>query len=185
MENVDKVIVIDSSCTPESPVREHTMRMPDGTFEKVVFRYGIQTILDYALGVKFNQEGFIVLDAETQLRLRTPPKTDGTVRMKIAPDEVVAKYDELSDAALRMRAATTPGGEEFIIGDHLDRDAVIAFLINPRGSNPKQEPAQDPEQEDDEPSFNPLSISSDQNKPVGLPDIDVMKPLSGEDITEV
>lgn len=118
--------VIDQSATAENPTRVHDVII-DGQIQKITFNHGVATELPYATGLKFMQDGFTVLEHDTDIPLKRPAATDETVRFRIGENEIVASYDELTDAAIKLRAASKPTGEKFIVGE-FDRKAAITFL---------------------------------------------------------
>lgn len=120
------VRVVDSSVTAESPERTHEVNI-DGEVTSVTFKRGEETIVPFKVGIKFMQEGFKVFKPGTDTELMVPPKTDQTIRNRISEDEVVAKYDELTVGALKVRAAAKPGGEKFLVGE-VDKADMINFL---------------------------------------------------------
>ena len=132
-----QVRVVDSSVTAEHPQRVHDV-VVDGNIQRVVFNLGEEMLLPYAVGVKFMQEGFRVFEPGTNTEIIAPPKTDETIRTRIGPDEVVAKYTELTDAALRMRAASLVDGERFISAK-VDQAEIIAFLKSNAVGTPEED----------------------------------------------
>lgn len=124
------LLVTDLSAAPDCPKRTHEVFV-DGELHKVDFEQGKDTELPYRVAVKFMQEGFIVKDADGNA-FRLPAKTDETVRVQIGMDEVIAKYTELTTEALKIRAATRVGGENFL-DEKADREQIITFL---KGAQP-------------------------------------------------
>ncbi len=118
--------VIDSSCTSEFPIRTHDI-VVKGEIIPVTFKYGEEKILPLEHGIKFLQDGFTVFEEGKKTAMDLPAFTDDTIRNRIGEDEVVAKYDELTEAALKLRAAIIPGGEHFV-GDDIAKTDVIGFL---------------------------------------------------------
>lgn len=125
-ENQKMFHVQDSSCNAEYPVRIHDINI-NGGFERITFKYGEPTLLPYHKAVKFMQDGFTVIDADTSHVLANPAHTDETIRIRIGEDEIVAKYDELEVTALRLRAAVHPGGEIYVT-KKATKAELIAFL---------------------------------------------------------
>lgn len=117
--------VVDSSTTVDNPLRVHEV-IVNGKIERVEFHHGKDTLLPYDVAIKFMQAGFTV--QENGKDIARPAKTDETIRLRIAEDEVVAKLDELTDAALRLRSASRPDGERFI-NPATKREDMIAFLM--------------------------------------------------------
>jgi len=119
--------IVDSSCTPEYTERHHAVVI-DGKQIPLIFKFGEDMILPYETGAKLmGLEGFRAFDPDTGSEIMVPPKTDETIRIKIAADEIVAKYDELTLGALKVRAASRPGGEVFLTGE-VEAKHIISFL---------------------------------------------------------
>jgi hypothetical protein len=142
------LLVRDSSATAEQPIREHDV-VVRGEIHKVKFEHGKDTALPYEVGVKFMQEGFTVSDESG--KLARPAKTDETIRSRINRDEVVATYDELTQASLIMRAALLPGGEKFVDGKAKPEE-IIAFL---KAALPPLADEENLLEDDDEEEFTP------------------------------
>jgi len=117
--------VIDHSATQEYPVRTHEI-VVGGKIVPITFEYGKDTFLPYEQAVKFMHEGFSVMEPGGS-PMAPPPKTDETIRFRIREDEVVARYDELTDSAIRQRAVAKIDGEKFLVGE-LNRSEAIDFL---------------------------------------------------------
>lgn len=121
-----KLAVIDTSATADCPVRVHDM-MVNGEWKRIEFNFGKPTVLDYAVAMKFNLPGFIVRDADEN-EIAPPPVTSDAVAFQLAPDEIVARYDELTNEALVMRCVVKHGGERFVSGEGT-RKEMIGFLL--------------------------------------------------------
>ena len=120
--------VIDSSTTHECPERIHDV-IVDGQVTSVRFTLNVPTLLPEKTALKFMVDGFSVVDAESGAVVPRPAFTDETVRNRIGEDEIVAKYEELTDEALQMRAVVLPGGEIFAVGgDVISKQNLIDFL---------------------------------------------------------
>ncbi len=142
-EDNKQLRVIDQSANAECPVRVHDV-IVNGQIEKITFEHGRETLLPYHIGVKFMQDGFIVMDIESNIQMQCPAKTDETVRIRINEDEVVARYDELTDSALKLRAAARDGGEKFLLDKDVDRNKIITFLKQPQTTEIEEEVNPDP-----------------------------------------
>ena len=176
----NKVIVIDSSCTAEYPVREHYYRSGDNR-HKVVFKFGEVCSLAMDVAMKFNKPGFKLIDPKTNKELGMPASMDETIRLQIGPDEVIANYNELTDTALKMRAALKPGGENYAKPE-VEREEVLLFLLG----NLKAEAHDDLQNEpgSDLVHLNPVKPPA----PFDINDPDAIKPLdpdNPEDYSEV
>jgi hypothetical protein len=179
--NIEKVLVRDSSCTATHPTRKHTVLL-NGEFIEVVFLYGQQTLLDFDLAMKFNKEGFTLLDPDSNREVTTPAQTDELVRLKIGEDEIVAKYEELTDTALKMRAAVIPGGEKMLL-EAVEREEIILFLMGARNETDKPEP--EPEPQETVIDAETADVVDLSKRIPNLPDPSVPKSLGAEDMSEV
>jgi len=178
-----KVIVVDSSCTAEYPLRKHDI-IVEGVIQSVEFKYGEKKILDFEIGVKFLKEGFKVLNLDTETPILSPPVTDETIRIRIADDEVVAKYEELTETALKMRAALLPDGEALIRDEKTEKEDLILFLLGAR-NNGKNTVVVAEENEPVELAVKDASnTGSSLIKGTKIPDPSVMKTLLRDDISE-
>lgn len=127
MENTVKMLeVYDTSANHECPVRQHDVKI-NGEILSITFEAGKRTLMPRDVGLKFMKPGFRVYEKDSTVELTRPPVTDETVKNRIAVDEVVAKYEELTGDALKMRAAVFPGGEAYIAGN-VARADLIDFL---------------------------------------------------------
>lgn len=120
------LLVSDTSATAENPTRTHHVTV-NGIMQEVVFKYGEMKELAYETGIKFLQDGFIIREPGSDNPMKRPAATDENVRIRIGADEIVASYDELTDSALKLRAAGKPDGEKFIVGE-FSRESAIDFL---------------------------------------------------------
>lgn len=120
------VYVLDTSATGESPVRSHDV-FYNGKIERVEFKFGQPTPMPFDLGCKFMLPGFIVKDGDG-LDMSAPPVTVDAVKFQIGDDEIVAKYEELTQEALMLRALGRVGGEQFADNHTATRAELITFL---------------------------------------------------------
>ncbi|TXH54899.1 MAG: hypothetical protein E6Q97_09940 [Desulfurellales bacterium] len=181
MDTLKKVLVRDSSCTATHPIRKHTV-LVNGEFIEVTFTYGQQTLLDFDVAMKFNKEGFILLDPDSNREVTTPAQTDELIRIKIGEDEIVAKYEELTDTALKMRAAVIPGGEKMLL-ETVEREEVILFLMGAR--NDADQPEPEPEPQESTIDAETADVVELSKRIPNLPDPSVPKALGVEDMSEV
>ena len=138
----EKIYVLDTTCTPEritndgsrhyAGKRKHELVIK-GKIHEFVFEYGVPLALPFETAAKFlRHEGFIRTDEDgTPLRWRNPPMQledmgPGQGR-QWERDEVIARLDELTLEALRLRCAHLPGGEE--VCAHHERDKMIQFIL--------------------------------------------------------
>jgi hypothetical protein len=117
--------VYDSSATAEAPTRVHEI-IVNGELEKITFRRGEATVLEESRALKFLQDGFTVMD-ENDTPYTPPVKADEKVSAQLKPGECIARFEELSLEALKIRAAVLPGGEALA---KAKKDDVIAFLVS-------------------------------------------------------
>lgn len=176
MTGLKQVIVVDSSCTAESRIRKHDVLI-NGDIISVEFKYGEKKVLDFEVGMKFNKDGFKVLDPDTEQPILAPAVTDETIRVRIGDDEVIAKYEELTETSLKMRAAVLPNGEDLIRDDKTDREDLILFLLGARNTAAKAVEAE-----------TAASITLGESVIIGkgtkIPDPSVPKFLGPDDISE-
>lgn len=135
-----KLYVKDTNCNDRYPKRIHRMEGPKGTDVPITFIVDEYTLLDEATGRKFLVDpSFIVCDRpieEGGTRIFSVPKEksdDG--RIKLAENETVARFDELSQVALLNRAAILTGSGKF--NTSTKRTALIDFLIANRQKTAK------------------------------------------------
>lgn len=126
--------VIDTSATAEAPVRVHDV-MYSGKIEKVTFKANEATELPQSLAMKFNQDGFIVMD-ENGETYKPPVAKSEVVTKHLGEGEIVARLDELTVEALMARAALLPGGEKV----KKSKKELIEFLTS---AKPKSATASD------------------------------------------
>lgn len=119
-------IVRDSSATQEAGERCHVINF-NGEFIEVKFRFGQDTVLPEAKAMKFLQPGFDVFEVGSGYSVTAPPSTPYGAPPSLAPDEVIAKFEELSTEALRTRCAIRPSGES-LLSDDVSRETMIEFL---------------------------------------------------------
>ena len=118
--------VIDSSCTEEAQERTHEIVVKGETIP-ITFKYGEKTVLPFEQGVKFMKDGFTVEQVSGET-LDLPAVASDNVVAQIGHDETVAKYSELTTAALKLRAAQKAGGEIYLEAEEEDRPNIIEFL---------------------------------------------------------
>lgn len=116
--------VIDSSCTDVARVRTHEVRF-NGEIKSVTFKYGEKTMLPKPLALKFNKDGFTVLD-DAGDKYQPPVSVDALVSSKLQPGEVVARLEELTNPALYTRAIAMVGGEK--LPKNAKKEELIEFL---------------------------------------------------------
>lgn len=147
--------VFDTSATSDAPVREHDI-MFNGVIEKVKFNYGQPTVLPVEKALKFNKDGFIIKGMDDS-PYEKPVQVDNVTQSRLAPGEVVAKLEELTTEALRLRAAVMPNGEtvakakkeeliEFLKG----ATAVVVAPASPADTSPSTPAAADGELESED-----------------------------------
>lgn len=115
--------VFDTSATSEVPVREHDIVF-NGLIEKIKFNYGQPTVLPVEKALKFNKDGFIIKGMDDS-PYEKPVQVDNVTQSRLAPGEVVAKLEELTTEALRIRVALKPNGEAL---SKAKKEELIEFL---------------------------------------------------------
>lgn len=114
------------------PPREHEQIL-DGQIKAFKFEAGKGLELPEAIAVKFlKHDGFKLVDEddnviEYQRAPKQPDELQAGEKLILAGDEIVARLDELTNAALLKRAMAMPGGERF--ANEPNRAAIIAFMI--------------------------------------------------------
>lgn len=119
--------VIDSSVTLDNPKRIHQIIINDEIID-VVFVYGEDKFLPESVAMKFSKEGFRIVHPENDAEVEIPREIPVGAPVQLRPDEVIARYTDLSFEALRTRAVILPGGEKFI-QDGVQSQDIINFLM--------------------------------------------------------
>lgn len=119
--------VTDSSCTAETPVREHDVFVR-GVLTRTVFKFGEETLLAFEHGIKFMIDGFKVEESDGRT-LNLPAVTKESIRAELAADQVIANLSELTLASLKLRAGQKPGGEVYLDAGDDARADLIAFIM--------------------------------------------------------
>jgi len=128
LESQEKLLkVIDSSLTLNNPKRIHQI-ITNGELQDVVFVYGEDKFLPESVAMKFSKEGFRIVHIEDDAEIYIPREIPVGAPVQLRPDEVIARYTELTFDALRTRAVILPGGEKFI-QDGVQSQDIIDFLI--------------------------------------------------------
>lgn len=131
--------VIDTTATPKdervygSGPRTHE-QIVDGVHMPFTFEYGKPLAMPEKIARKFlKHEAWKLTDEHgTVLPFQRPPKqpheAQAGEQFKLADNECVARYDELSNEALKARVLEMPGGEKFADAAP-SRKAVIEFIV--------------------------------------------------------
>lgn len=126
----DDIFVLDTTAQPGVD-RTHEMLI-EGRLVPFTFKYATPLKLPFAIAMKFvNIAEFVSTDENgvpTPFK-RTPVQPEqlqAGQRFRLADDETVARYDELTIEALLIRAAIMPGGEA--IKRNSGKQAIIDFL---------------------------------------------------------
>ena len=146
--NVDDAVtqleVTDTNCTPAYPTRIHDI-LYEGRVKQVKFELGEAQTLPLDIALKFlKDESFLVVDPETGKKYDPTPKQPdevGPTAFQLGADEIVAKYDELSQEALFLRVKQMPGTES--IRKNAAKDKLIAILAAGRLDEQSDNPAAD------------------------------------------
>lgn len=124
----------DLDCVPqndEAKPRQHEF-MIAGRPRTLSFTYGVGVPLPVAVAVKLlKHPNFVrVGDDGEEMTWKNPPRQPDEYgageRLKLAEDQTIASYDELTAEALKIRAAQLPGGEVLRTANKAD---VIAFIV--------------------------------------------------------
>lgn len=128
--------VLDKTARPgPNGSRTHEL-IVNGLPQQFTFDYTKTLDLPFAIAQKFLQhDNFVLVDESgNQIVPRRLPKQPHELgageTLTMADDEVIARLDELNNAALLARAVTLKGGERFV--DKPEREALIAFLVEER-----------------------------------------------------
>lgn len=127
----DTLFVLDTTATQESGSRTHDM-LVDGRAVPVKFDYGVPKELPFGVAMRFlKTPEFQLTDKDGKPRdfQRVPIQPDelgAGERFRLAEDETVAKYNELTVDALVMRAVLLPGGEK--MSKRFGKDAIVEFI---------------------------------------------------------
>lgn len=109
----------------------------EGQVEQITFEPHKPTKMTRERALKFNKDGFTVKDPSGNV-FKPVVDEDALLRERLKPDEVIARYDELSADALRARAVVLVGGEKMA---DATRDELVAFLKGKKGERPDVEVA--------------------------------------------
>lgn len=90
-------------------------------------------------------DGFEVRDAKDRTLKIAPTTTRTLAAVTLASDETIARFDELSDQALRVRVEKIVGRESM---GKLDRDDFIAILVEASGKPASDEDALEADMQD-------------------------------------
>jgi hypothetical protein len=135
----ETLLVLDTTATAAYPTRTHE-HIVDGLPQQVTFKVGEKLALPVALALKFLKDpAFIVTDPATGMRYDPTPKEPQGNSLELAPNEIIARIDELSTDALVIRAKQIDGGENFKKQD--GREKLIAFLADKTKANRVREAA--------------------------------------------
>ena len=139
-------VVDPSSIDPNAPPRRHQI-LVDGGLVTYEFSPGVPTRMPEAHAMKFLASGFPVVDEKDRsVKGFRKSEPDGSVPA-LAPDEVIASLDELTQEALLVRAQAAPGGEAFKRG--AKKSDLIDFLVASGGlASSDEQPASDPDIEE-------------------------------------
>jgi hypothetical protein len=124
--------VLDTTAIPGGGKRAHEM-MVDGVLKTFEFEPGKGLEMDRFVALKFlNIDAFKRVDEKGNLLpFRRPPKQPHELgageQFKLADEETVAHFDELSTPALQHRVTAMPGGELFAQAG--SRSDMIAFIV--------------------------------------------------------
>lgn len=145
---VDTTVQIDAPRTHEQIVA--------GRITPFKFEAATPLAMAPAIALKFlKHPAFIRTDADgKEIAYERAPKQPEELgageKLILKDNESIARYDELSTAALMQRAAVLPDGEKFASGTKPDREEMIAFITAFKLANRKANAAKEPERAKDE-----------------------------------
>lgn len=165
--------VIDTTAVPDRVSGDGQARIPghrehemivNGNRKVVRFEHGKPTALPWPLAMKFlrHTEVFKLTDEhgnemEFQATPRQPEDMQAGERFRIDDNEVVARLDELTTHALRVRCAMLPGGDD--IAEKGTRDEIVKFIVERTVQMRVQRQSQEPDVGED--SFTPPPVDED------------------------
>lgn len=127
-----KMRVIDTTATHESGPRIHEVEI-NGRKNSYSFTAGTPVDLDQVTAARFlRHDHFQLVDENgAVLAYKRPPRQledlGAGEQLKLAEDETIARFDELTSAALLKRVLAMPGGEAF--AKNPDRTAIINHIV--------------------------------------------------------
>jgi hypothetical protein len=129
--------VLDLTATAESGPRTHE-QIVNGAKRQFTFKPGEPLELPIEIAVKFlkHAEAFKLVNAEGEIvpynrQPKQPEDLQAGETLALAENETIARFDELSTAALVQRVMELPGGEQFAQSETKpERSALVAFLID-------------------------------------------------------
>lgn len=128
LQSQEKILkVIDSSLTLDNAKRIHQVIINDEITD-IVFEYGKDKLLPESVAMKFSKEGFRIVHIENDSEIIIPRETPVGAPVQLMPDEVIARFTELSFDALRTRCVILPGGEKFV-QEGVEIQDMIDFLM--------------------------------------------------------
>lgn len=131
-DSADDFMVIDKLATAITGPRIHSYLGPDGDEVDIVFKPKTRTPVPRAFAMKLAAiDSFDVQDrAGREVKITAQSQTLAAVTL--APDELIARYDELTDKALYARVTAVAGMEP----KGADREEMIVYLVeNGRSSS--------------------------------------------------
>lgn len=141
------MLVLDTTAAPGAPrIHEQTV---DGLNRQFTFEANKGLPLEPAIAAKFlRHDAFKLVDeANNVIPYARPPRQPEDLqageKLSLGKDETVARYDELTNAALLKRALPLPGGERF--ADNPERGAVIAFILDTKAKMAESNKAKTPD----------------------------------------
>jgi len=177
LEKSEKFLkVIDSSLTLNNPKRIHQI-ITNGELQDVVFVYGEDKFLPESVAMKFSKEGFRIVHIEDDSEIYIPREIPVGAPVQLQPDEVIARYTELTFDALRTRAVILPGGEKFI-QDGVQSQDIIDFLMGKEETIDGEEELGELEDEDGDDLDENFTDKGTTDTEQDAEDIDASAPVS-------
>ena len=135
--------VLDTNAKPPCPVRRHDVLLEHGGEKTYEFKANKWTKMSAAHAIKFLcDEAFVVSESEGGPRIKPIiTRPEGGAIPTLKPDECIARYEELLQSALLIRAQMKQGGELF--SQNAKKADLIEFLMGnqPKSAGPAPEQA--------------------------------------------
>lgn len=124
--------VLDTTANATEPKRTHEM-IVDGAIKSFDFMQGVSLPLPPPIALRFlKTPSFMLTDDKGTVqpfrrRPKQPDELEAGETLVLKDEETVARFEELSTAALQHRVLEMPASEHF--ADNPSRTAMIAFIV--------------------------------------------------------